>query len=80
MEDVTGYHIKPHDARTLYALREIERNATMEGLWLQAGLLNWWLDAHEDDNLDYTFTTQAMAPEEFYNVKPETLAELGISL
>ena len=74
-----GYHLKPHDARTLYALREIERDASMEGVTVRASVLNNWLDWHEEDDLDYTLTTTETSVEEFYEVKGEMLASIGIA-
>jgi hypothetical protein len=74
-----GYHVKPHDAKTLYALREIERDAGMDGVTIRASVLNHWLDWHEEEDLEYTLTSQEMGVEEFYGVREDVLAMMGIA-
>lgn len=77
-----GFHLKAGDEKTLRALREIDKGAGSEGIWMRGNEFERWLNMLEvtGASLDFTAESREMSEQEFYGLGSDVLASFGITL
>jgi hypothetical protein len=77
---MTGWRVIPGDAKMLALLRRIDPGVGQEGVLLQSGDLNKWLERMESwgSGLEFRIESSEMTEAEFYGLNADVLASLGI--